>query len=185
MFEAKSEHQMRQAAAAANQAERLQQVAEEKALLKIEYVRKEEDARLAALNARREPAAQGTQYRVKNDDDDDGLGETNTPEIFIIFKNKFKLINSYKLRHLGGFEDTRDEDSIVVENGPLKPRKTTGTYKDFSQPSMRSGREAFLNYMLVINILFGTPEILASLVLFYRKIIGRAVPGQHFGIKCC
>ncbi len=37
----KSEHQMRQAAAAANEAERLQQVAEEKALLVMEYVRRE------------------------------------------------------------------------------------------------------------------------------------------------
>lgn len=51
---------MRQAAAVANQAERLQQVAEQKALLEIEYMRKEGEARLAALNARREPATQGT-----------------------------------------------------------------------------------------------------------------------------
>ncbi len=74
---------MRQAAAAADQAERLQQVAGEKALLEIEYVKKEGDARLAALNARREPAAQGTQARVRNDEDDDGIGETTpTPRRF-------------------------------------------------------------------------------------------------------
>ena len=36
-------------------------------------------------------------------------------------------MNSYKLRDLHGFEDTREEESIVVENGFLKPRKTTGT----------------------------------------------------------
>jgi len=66
-------------------------------------------------------------------------------------------MNLYKLRHLDGFD--REEDSIVIENGPLEPRKTTGTYKDFSQPSMRSDREAFLNYMLVINILFGRRQI--------------------------
>ena len=56
----KSEHQMRQAAAAADHAERLQQVAEEKARLEIEYMRKEGDARLAALNARREFRYQST-----------------------------------------------------------------------------------------------------------------------------
>lgn len=42
-------------------------------------------------------------------------------------------MNGYKLRHLHGFKDTREEDSIVVENGALKPRKTTGTYKDFGK----------------------------------------------------
>lgn len=35
-------------------------------------------------------------------------------------------MNLYKLRHLHGFEDTQEEDGIVVENGALKPRKTTG-----------------------------------------------------------
>lgn len=59
---------MRQAAAAVNQAGTLQQVAEEKALLEMEYVWKEGDARLAALNARRELATQGTQDGVRNDD---------------------------------------------------------------------------------------------------------------------
>ena len=71
----KSEHQMRQAAAAASQAERLQQASEEKALLELEYLRREGDARLAALNTRREPGTQGMQDRAKNDDDD-CLGET-------------------------------------------------------------------------------------------------------------
>ena len=75
----KSEHQIRQAAAAADQAERLQQVAEENARLEIEYMRKEGDARLAALNARREPATQGAHERVRNEEDDDSLGKTTPP----------------------------------------------------------------------------------------------------------
>ena len=88
------------------QAERLQQVAEQKALIEMEYVRKEGDARSAALNTRREPGTQGAQDRVRNDDDDDGIGETAPPEVSArrdmfsglpeeeivkIFKNKFKL----------------------------------------------------------------------------------------------
>ncbi|MCJ1345150.1 hypothetical protein MMC31_003355 [Peltigera leucophlebia] len=61
---------MRQAAAAANQAERLQQASEERALLEMQYLRREGDARLAALNTRREPGTQDMQDRARNDDDD-------------------------------------------------------------------------------------------------------------------
>ena len=110
---------------------------------------------MAALNNRREPSTQCTQDRARNDDDDDdGLGETTPPEfsarrdtfsglpeveVVKIFKNKFKPMNLYKLRHLYGFEDTSEEDSIIVKNGSLKPRKTTGTYKDFGRLTI-SGR---------------------------------------------
>ena len=150
-----SEHQMRHAVAAANQAERLQQVAEEKALLEMKYVRKKGDARLAALNTRREPGPQGTQDRVRNDDDNDGIDETAPPEVFArrdmffglpeeeivkIFKNKFKPMNLYKLKYLHGFEDTWEEDSIVVENGSLKSRKTMALTRISESPSMRSCR---------------------------------------------
>lgn len=71
----KSEHQIRQAAVAVNQAERLQKVAEEKSLMELEYVRREEAAGLAALNTRWESGTQGMQNRARNDDDD-GLGES-------------------------------------------------------------------------------------------------------------
>lgn len=80
-------------------------------------------------------------------------------------------MNLYKLRHLHGFEDTREEDSIVVENGSLRPRKTTGTYKDFGKSINEVWSGAFLNYMLVVNILFGTLELSAALLLFYRQIM--------------
>ena len=85
----KSEDQMRQAAATANQAERLQQVSKEKALLEMEYLRREGDGRLAALNTRREPGTQGIQDRARNDDNDDnGLGET-TPLRFLLVGIRF------------------------------------------------------------------------------------------------
>ena len=80
-------------------------------------------------------------------------------------------MNLYKLRHLHGFRDTREKDNIVVENGSLKPRKTTGTYKNFGKTVNEVWSEAFLNYMLVINILFGIPELSAALLLFYRQIM--------------
>lgn len=80
-------------------------------------------------------------------------------------------MNLYKLRHLHGFEDTWEEDSIVVENSSLRPRKSTGTYKDFGKSMNEVWLEAFLNDMLVVSILFGTPELSAALVLFYRQIM--------------
>ena len=151
----------------------------------MEYLRREGDARLAALNTRREPGTQGKQDRTRNDDDD-GLGETTPSEVSArrdmfsglpeeevvkIFKNKFKPMNLYKMRHLHGFENTQEEDGIVVENGTLKPRKTTGTLKDFGKSVNEVWSESFVNYMLVINILFGTPELSAALLLFYRQIM--------------
>ena len=105
-------------------------------------MRKEGHARLAALNARREPATQGSHERARNDDDEDGINETTPPEVSArwdmfsglpeeeivkILKNKFKPMNLYKWRHLHGFRDAREVDSIVIENGSLRPRKTTGT----------------------------------------------------------
>lgn len=80
-------------------------------------------------------------------------------------------MNLYKLRHLHGFEDFREEDSIVVKSGSLKPLKTTGTYTDFDKTVNEVWSEAFLNYMLVINILCGTPELSAALLLFYRQLM--------------
>ena len=47
----KSDHQIRQAVAVVDQAKRLQQVAKEKALLEIEYMKKKKDAYLTVLNA--------------------------------------------------------------------------------------------------------------------------------------
>lgn len=54
-------------------------------------------------------------------------------EIDKIFKNRFKPMNLYKSMYLHGFKDSRTEDSTVVENGSLKPWKTTGTYKNFGK----------------------------------------------------
>lgn len=78
-------------------------------------------------------------------------------------------MNLYKLRHFHGSEDAREEDSIAVENSYLRPPKTTGTYKDFGKSINEVWSEAFLNYMLVVNILIrhsgslnGSPIILPA-----------------------
>lgn len=86
------------------------------------------------------------QDRVRNDDNNDSIGETiphpefsaywdifsnlSEEEIVKIFKNNFKLLN---LRYFHGFEDTWEEDSKVVKNNSFKSSKITGTYKDFGK----------------------------------------------------
>ncbi len=66
----KREYQIIQAAAAAAQAESLQQVAEARALLKMECVRRKRDAHVAASNTRRKLGTQGTQDGASNYNDD-------------------------------------------------------------------------------------------------------------------
>ena len=122
-------------------------------------MKKEGNARLAALNAYRDPATIGSNERVgSNNDDEEDIGEKTLPkvsarrdifsglpeeEIVRIFKNKFKPMNLYKLRHFHGFKDIREDNSIVIENGSLKSRKTTDIYKDFSNSLTKYVRKPF------------------------------------------
>ena len=139
------------------------------------------------LNTYWEPSIQGIEDKRRNDDkDDDTLDDTiplevsacwnmfsglSKEEIVKIFKNKFKSMILYKLRHLHNFEDTWEDDSIVVKNGSLKPRKIKDIYKDFGRSINKVWSEAFLNSILVINILFRTLKLLAAFLLFYCQII--------------
>lgn len=108
----KREYQIIQAAAAAAQAESLQQVAEARALLKMKCVRRNRDAHVAASNTRRKLGTQGTQNGASNYNDDgldkiahleisarrdmfSGLPEEETVKIF---RNKFKPTNLYRLK---------------------------------------------------------------------------------------
>lgn len=43
-------------------------------------------------------------------------------DIVKIYKDEFKPMNQYELRHLYGFENTQQEDGIVIKNGAFKPR---------------------------------------------------------------
>lgn len=89
---------------------------------------------MATLNTCQEPVIQGMHERRGINMDDDGINKT-TPlkvaphrdtfsdlleeEIVKIFKNKFKLMNLYKLRHFYGFEDTQEKDNIIIMNSSL------------------------------------------------------------------
>ena len=88
-------------------------------------------------------------------------------KIVKIFKHKLKPMNLYKLRHLYGFEDIWEEDNIIVKNHFLRSWKIINTYKHFDKSINEVWLEAFLNYMLDINILFNILEFRAPLLLFY------------------
>lgn len=102
-------------------------------------------------------------------------------EVVKIFKNKFKPMNMYKLRYSRSFEDAQEEDNLLVENNSLNPWKATGTYEDFGISVNEVWSEAFVNYMLVIHILFGALELSVALLLFYRRIM--TLPQDYNGFK--
>lgn len=65
-------------------------------------------------------------------------------EIAKIFADKFRPMNLYKLRHMRGCDDMY-RDQIQIEEGTLKMKKVTGSYKDYGRNNVLWS-EAFLNY---------------------------------------
>lgn len=53
-------------------------------------------------------------------------------------------MNLYKLRHMRGCDDMY-RDQIQIEEGTLKMKKVTGSYKDYGRNNVLWS-EAFLNY---------------------------------------
>ena len=80
-------------------------------------------------------------------------------EIISIFHNKFKFkaINLYRLRHMRGFryETFQDQERIGIEDGILRLRKTSGTYKNFGNSFHEVWGKAFINYTTILVSLFG------------------------------
>lgn len=131
--------------------------AEVEARLRQELMVKESEARVAssvaaataATSAAPPAAPAGAQARRTIGDEDDITGEVPPEvmsiilqfaglpqeEIVRIFQNKFKPINLYRLRHMRGlrFDALQDHDRIGIEDGMLRLRKTSGTYKDFGK----------------------------------------------------
>ena len=95
-------------------------------------------------------------------------------EIVRIFQNKFKPINLYRLRHMRGlrFDSLHDQDRIGIEDGMLKLRKTSGTYKDFGKSFYEVWADAFHNYTTILVSLFGreVPDLHSALAEFYTNI---------------
>ena len=184
--------QKKKAEAEAKAAEAEARIAESKALvaekevekmqLEIDCMRRESDARIAAVIPAGKPS------RVVGDDDED-LGEiplevrsiaprfAGLPqdEIIKIFSNKFKAINLSRLRHMHGmqYESYKDQDRIGIEDGALRLRKASGTYKDFGKTVHDVWTESFINYTSIMVSLFGksSQQLHATMSAFHGKIL--------------
>lgn len=160
-------------------------VATRKATLELECMQKESDARIAA--AATAAAVTATTPIIllhaqapRGWDDDDNLGEvpqevqnlvrfSGLPqeETVRIFRNKFKPINLYRLRHMRDicYDTYHDQDRIEIEDGVLKLKETTGKYKDFGKSVHNVWSNGFLNYAMIMLSLFGptAPDLHAAL----------------------
>ncbi len=154
--------------------------------LELECLRRESEARVTASTASAAIAAQAQRPRAQLGRNDEDLQGEVPPEVadlspqFVglpqeeilkIFQNKFKPINLYRLRHMRGltFEADKDEERIGIEDGMLKLRKTSGTYKDYGSSFYGVWSEAFINYTSIMVSLFGAtaPHLQAALIQFY------------------
>lgn len=92
-------------------------------------------------------------------------------EIAKVFSNRFRPMNLYKLCLMRGRDDLY-RDQIYIEEGTLKMRKVTGSYKDYGTTSTLWS-EAFLNYTMILMALFGPtiPTLYLALAGFHREII--------------
>ncbi len=142
--------------------------AEGEARLRRELMVKESEARVASSVPAASAAitAAAPARRPMADEEDDITGEVLTEvmsitlrfaslpleEIVRIFQNKFKPINLYRLRQMRGlwFDSLHDQDRIGIEDGMLKLRKTSGTYKDFRKSFYEVWADVFHNYTTIL-----------------------------------
>ncbi len=160
------------------------------ARLKRELMVKESEARVAALGAIASAATTATALArrlIANEEDDITSVVPNKvlsitlqfaglpqEEIVRIFQNKFKPISLYRLRHMRGlrFNSLHDQDRIGIEDGMLKLRKTSGTYKDLGKSFYEVWADAFHNYTTILVFLFGREvlDLYSALAEFYTNI---------------
>ena len=155
---------------------------------KLECMKKESNARIAAAAAvRTAPGPAAAQWSLGNDDDIIGeipkevqslnIRFAGLPQVEIvrIFHNKFKPINLYRLRHMRGqrYESYYDQERIGIQDGMLKLRKTSGSYEDYGKSFDKVWSESFLNYIAIMVSLFApiTAELKAALITYYDNIL--------------
>lgn len=92
-------------------------------------------------------------------------------EIAKIFSNRFQPMNLYKLRLMRGRDDMY-RDQVHVDEGTLKMRKVTGSYKDYGANNTLWS-EALLNYTMILMALFGSniPALYLALASFHQEIM--------------
>ena len=91
-----------------------------------------------------------------------------------IFRNKFKRINLYRLRHIHEFQfdSLHDKDRIGIEDGTLKLRKMSRTYNDFGKSFYDLWADAFHNYTTILVFVFGkeVSDLYSALTELYTNI---------------
>ncbi len=70
------------------------------------------------------------------------------------------------------FDSFHDQDRIGIEDGILKLRKTSETYKDFGKSFYEVWADFFHNYTTILVFLFGreVPGLYFTLAEFYTNI---------------
>jgi hypothetical protein len=127
-------------------------------------------------------------YLINNNDDDEDkifseikthrtrFAELLENEIVKIFIDKFKSINIYKLRHMRDLihDFHYDQNRIEIENDQLKSlKKIMRIYKNFEKIFYEVYSKFFINYLLIVIILFAksSSNIEVTLIKFYQKIL--------------
>ena len=161
-----------------------------KSQLELECLRKESEARVAAATSlanTQVPKTPASKAIMREDDEIPGeiplevsdislqFVGLSQEEIVKIFQNKFKPINLYRLRHMRrlSFEAYKDEERIGIEDGMLKLRKTSGSYKDYGNSFYEVWSEAFINYTSILVSLFGATvsRLQAAPTPFYDLVL--------------
>lgn len=70
------------------------------------------------------------------------------------------------------FDSLHEHDQVDIEDGMLRFRKTSGTYKDFGKSFYEVWADAFHNYITIFVFLFGkeSPNLYATLAKFYINV---------------
>ena len=164
--------------------------AEVEARFRRELMVKESEARVAAsvAAASATTTALALNLRPMAYEEDNITGEVSTEvmsiifrfagppkeEIVKIFQIKFKPINLYRFCHIRRvrFDSLHDQDRIGIEDGMLKVRKTSGTYKNFGKFLYEVLADAFHNYTNILVSFFGgeVPDLHSALAEFYANI---------------
>ncbi len=95
-------------------------------------------------------------------------------KIVWIFYNKFKPINLYRFCHMHGFrfDSLQDHNQTTTEDGMLRLRTMSRTYKNFGKSFYKMWANAFHNYTTILVLLFGkeASDIHSALAEFYSNV---------------
>lgn len=71
------------------------------------------------------------------------------------------------------YEAFQDQERIGIEDGILRLRKISKTYKNFGNSFYKVWGEAFINYIAIVSLLFGkkAPTLNTALIYFYGNIL--------------